>query len=118
MILITGATGSNGSELTKLLASRSVPVRAMVRSKDRAKAIAALDAAPSNRDPRPSSLALCRIEGLPDFYSGATGLPGRFSEGLLLRRLDGLLLRLGSAVTTGFQDARAPTVISSAPTIQ
>ena len=25
---------------------------------------------------------------VPDFYSGATGLPGRFSEGLLLRRLD------------------------------
>src|SRR5271170_8403530 len=48
-------------------------------------------AVPSNRDPRPSSLALCRIGGkgylLPDFYSGATGRPGRFSEGLLLRRL-------------------------------
>src|SRR5580704_14414227 len=48
-------------------------------------------AVPSNRDPRPSSLALCQIEGkgylLPDFYSGATGRPGRFSEGLLLRRL-------------------------------
>ncbi len=24
---------------------------------------------------------------LPDFYSGATGLPGRFSEGFSLRRL-------------------------------
>jgi hypothetical protein len=24
---------------------------------------------------------------LPDFYSGATGLPGRFSDGFLLRRL-------------------------------
>src|SRR6266498_3670797 len=48
-------------------------------------------AAPSNRDPRPSSPALCRFEAkgylLPDFYSGATGIPGRFSEGLLLRRL-------------------------------
>ena len=42
MILVTGATGSNGSELTKLLASRSVPVRAMARSRDGAKAIAAL----------------------------------------------------------------------------
>src|SRR5271156_1683762 len=35
--------------------------------------------------------ALCRFEAkgypLPDFYSGATGTPGRFSEGLLLRRL-------------------------------
>jgi hypothetical protein len=27
---------------------------------------------------------------LPDFYSGATGLPGRFSEGFLLRRLQGV----------------------------
>ena len=26
---------------------------------------------------------------LPDFYSGATGLPGRFSEGVLLRRFQG-----------------------------
>jgi uncharacterized protein YbjT (DUF2867 family) len=42
MILITGATGSNGTELVKLLASRGVPVRAMVRSRERAKAIAAL----------------------------------------------------------------------------
>lgn len=42
MILITGATGSNGTELTKLLASRGVPVRAMVRSRDGAAAIAAL----------------------------------------------------------------------------
>jgi uncharacterized protein YbjT (DUF2867 family) len=42
MILVTGATGSNGSELTQLLASRGVPVRAMVRSHDGATAIAAL----------------------------------------------------------------------------
>jgi len=35
MILITGATGTtNGTELIKLLASRGVPARAMVRSKD------------------------------------------------------------------------------------
>src|ERR1700674_2156292 len=46
---------------------------------------------PSNRDPRASSPTLCRLNAkgypLPDFYSGATGIPGRFSEGLLLRRL-------------------------------
>ena len=42
MILITGATGSNGTELTELLASRGVPVRAMVRSKDTAGRIAGL----------------------------------------------------------------------------
>lgn len=42
MILITGATGSNGAELVKLLASRGVPLRAMVRSTGAAKGIAAL----------------------------------------------------------------------------
>lgn len=42
MILITGATGSNGTELTKLLASQGVPARAMVRSGSGAKQIAAL----------------------------------------------------------------------------
>jgi hypothetical protein len=35
--------------------------------------------------------ALCQSDAkgylLPDDYSGATGIPGRFSEGLLLRRL-------------------------------
>src|SRR5674476_210950 len=40
--------------------------------------------------PRPSSPALCQSDAkgnlLPDYYSGATGIPGRFSEGLLLRR--------------------------------
>ncbi|MBD0275713.1 MAG: SDR family oxidoreductase [Acetobacteraceae bacterium] len=42
MVLVTGATGSNGTELTKLLASRGVPVRAMVRSRDKARAVASL----------------------------------------------------------------------------
>src|SRR5271170_5539840 len=67
-------------------------------------------AVPSNRDPRPSSLALCRIEGkgylLPDFYSGATGRPGRFSEGLLLRRLH--FLRLPA--TTGSPPTPVKTI--------
>lgn len=36
MILVTGATGSNGTELVKLFASRSIPVRAMVRDVSRA----------------------------------------------------------------------------------
>jgi uncharacterized protein YbjT (DUF2867 family) len=40
MILITGATGSNGTEILKLLAAQNVPVRAMVRNPDRAKDIA------------------------------------------------------------------------------
>src|SRR5450756_715801 len=46
---------------------------------------------PDHIVPRPSSPALCQSDAkgylLPDFYSGATGIPGRFSEGLLLRRL-------------------------------
>jgi uncharacterized protein YbjT (DUF2867 family) len=42
MILVTGATGTNGSELTKLLASWGVPVRAMARSPGKAEELAAL----------------------------------------------------------------------------
>lgn len=41
MILVTGATGSNGTEILKLLAAQKVPVQAMVRQRDRAKDIAA-----------------------------------------------------------------------------
>jgi uncharacterized protein YbjT (DUF2867 family) len=41
-ILVTGATGNNGSELVKLLASRAIPVRAMVRSRQGSDALAAL----------------------------------------------------------------------------
>jgi uncharacterized protein YbjT (DUF2867 family) len=40
MILVTGATGSNGTEIVKRLATGHVPVRAMVRHLDRANAIA------------------------------------------------------------------------------
>jgi uncharacterized protein YbjT (DUF2867 family) len=40
MIFLTGATGSNGIEILKLLAAQNVPVRAMVRHRDRAKDIA------------------------------------------------------------------------------
>lgn len=40
MILVTGATGSNGTEIVKCLATRNVQVLAMVRNRDRASAIA------------------------------------------------------------------------------
>ena len=39
-ILVTGATGSNGTEIVKRLAAQNVQVRAMVRDHDRAKEIA------------------------------------------------------------------------------
>ena len=42
MILVTGATGSNGTELIKLLVSRGIPVRAMARSERGAAALARL----------------------------------------------------------------------------
>ena len=42
MILVTGATGSNGTELLKLLSARGVPARAMVRSTDKAGRVAEL----------------------------------------------------------------------------
>lgn len=41
-LLITGATGSNGAEILKLLASRAIPARAMVRSRAKAGAISDL----------------------------------------------------------------------------
>src|SRR5471030_2859525 len=61
------------------------PVRSIPRSEPHSE--------PAHIVPRPSSPALCQSDAkgylLPDYYSGATGIPGRFSEGLLLRRLDG-----------------------------
>lgn len=42
MILITGATGNNGLEILKRLATKNLPVRAMVRDRNRATAINAL----------------------------------------------------------------------------
>ena len=46
---------------------------------------------PVRRAPRPSSPAPCQLTAkgylLPDFYSGATGQSGRFTEGFCLRRL-------------------------------
>lgn len=39
MILVTGATGNNGSEIVKLLAAQNIPVRAMMRDRNRAGAI-------------------------------------------------------------------------------
>lgn len=41
MILVTGATGKVGSEVVKQLAARGAPVRALVRSPEKARAIAA-----------------------------------------------------------------------------
>jgi len=42
VILVTGATGSNGSELVRLLSASGTPIRAMVRSIHRTGALAAL----------------------------------------------------------------------------
>src|SRR3981081_1526554 len=42
MILVTGATGLNGTALLRLLSARGVPVRALVRHPAKAEAIAAL----------------------------------------------------------------------------
>src|ERR1039458_10451148 len=65
------------------------PVRSIPRSEPHSE--------PAHIVPRPSSPALCQSDAkgylLPDYYSGATGIPGRFSEGLLLRRLHNNMLR-------------------------
>ena len=45
MILVTGATGSNGTEIVRLLSKRGVPFKAMVRDASRASDLAALPGA-------------------------------------------------------------------------
>src|SRR5208282_5192127 len=66
------------SRIAALLRAGSVPQRKPL-------------AAPAHTVPRLSSLRLqpSSAEGylVPDFYSGAAGLPGRFTEGFSLRRL-------------------------------
>ena len=42
MILVTGATGLTGGELVRLLSAKGVPVRALVRSREKASALASL----------------------------------------------------------------------------
>src|SRR5258708_10838865 len=42
MILVTGATGLNGSELVRRLSARGIPVRGLVRNPAKAEALAAL----------------------------------------------------------------------------
>src|SRR5208283_1188451 len=67
-----------------------------------------------HKAPRPSSPALCLSNAkdhlLPDFYSGATGISGRFSEGLLLRRLQTQVSGSVSAPTS-LGSISAPTSI-------
>lgn len=64
-ILITGATGNVGCELTKQLAARKVPFRAMIRSVQDARALSVLEGAETvigNFD-NPESLARA-LEGV------------------------------------------------------
>src|SRR5665811_1715451 len=66
-------------------------VRTVVPSRDGSAPQSGPHSEPVHIVPSPSSPALCQSDAkgylLPDDYSGATGIPGRFSEGLLLRRL-------------------------------
>lgn len=63
MILVTGATGSNGREIVKHLASRNVQVRAMVRDRARAIAVPNVEVVEGDFD-RPETLlgALAGVE--------------------------------------------------------
>ncbi|KJH71041.1 SDR family oxidoreductase [Aliterella atlantica] len=64
MILVTGATGNNGSEIVKLLAAQNIPVRAMVRDRQQASAIAAPNVAVVEADfDRPETL-LAALNGV------------------------------------------------------
>src|SRR5450830_1116084 len=63
--------------------------------------------------PRPSSPALCQSDAkgylLPNYYSGATGIPGRFSEGLLLRRSQAGYIISSTPRTEGQRHGRVAT---------
>ncbi|MGL5808302.1 MAG: NAD(P)H-binding protein, partial [Xenococcaceae cyanobacterium] len=63
MILITGATGSNGTEIVKRLATRNVRVRAMVRNRASAIALPNVEVVEGDFD-RPETLlaALTGVE--------------------------------------------------------
>src|SRR5450759_1275837 len=65
--------------------------RTVVPSRDGSAPQSVPHSAPVHIVPRPSSPALCQSDAkdylLPNYYSGATGILGRFSEGLLLRLL-------------------------------
>src|SRR6202166_4151134 len=63
--------------------------------------------------PPPSAESKAKGYWLPDFYSGATGIPGRFSEGLLLRRLETAIMQNKAASVAGAKRsprARRPMV--------
>lgn len=64
MILVTGATGSNGNEIGKRLAEQNVQVRAMVRDRNRAsnQAIPNVEVIEGDFD-RPETLASVLAEG-------------------------------------------------------
>lgn len=55
MILVTGATGSNGTEIIQRLAARNIPVRAMVRNRASNLAIPNVELVEGNFD-RPETL--------------------------------------------------------------
>jgi uncharacterized protein YbjT (DUF2867 family) len=66
MVLVTGATGTNGMELSKLLARQGIGVRALVRSPERARAISDLPAVElivgDLKDPTSIEIALAGVE--------------------------------------------------------
>src|ERR1035437_9483449 len=69
--------------------------------------------------PRPSSPALCQSDAkgylLLDYYSGATGIPGRFSEGLLLRRLQVRPAHLANERAQLSRDLRSANMVARSP---
>ena len=68
MILVTGATGRTGSEVVKQLAAAGEPVRALVRDRRRAEAIAGADADIAEGDlARPETLGSA-LEGVDHLY--------------------------------------------------
>jgi uncharacterized protein YbjT (DUF2867 family) len=94
MILVTGSTGLNGSELLRRLSARGVAVRALVRHPAKAEAIAALPhvevvqgdmARPETLMPALRDVDRAMLISSSD-GSGATGPAGRRNVALSRRR--------------------------------
>jgi nucleoside-diphosphate-sugar epimerase len=89
MVLVIGATGTNGMELIKLLARQGIRVRALVRSPERARAISDLPAVElmvGDLKDLPRSRLLSFVDITPEAMKAAL-----LNAGVPLWQADGLL---------------------------
>lgn len=68
MILVTGATGTVGREVVKELAARNAPVRALVRSLEKAKMFDGLDVELAKGDLEDAASVQAALDGIDHFF--------------------------------------------------